>query len=273
MDENANPQGSENPANENIEAAFDQYLERQANAAGDAGSEQQTAAGAENGQPDGASKPAGPEQPGEQEQRFKVKVNGEEREVPLAELVKGYQLESDYRIKTSQVAEQSRTAQAQIQQAQAVQAQYAQALQVQMQYLATMRPQPPDPALIETDPVGFLRQQQAMQSWQGQMQRAQQESHQLQLIHSAQEAQAAQAALSAQAEQLIRAIPEWSDAEKAKAGKADVIKFLRSSGFSDEEINNARDHRAVLMARKAMLYDQMMEKQASTTARVANLPP
>lgn len=273
MEDTVNPQGNESPAPINIEAAFDDYLKRQANPASDEGSVEQPAQGADTGQPDSDAKPDAPEDAPAEEQRFKVKVNGEEKEVPLSELLKGYSLESDYRIKTSQVAEQARAAQAQYQQAQALQAHYAQALQTYQQQLQSVRPQPPDPAMIESDPVGYLRQQQAFSTWQGQMQQAQAEQQQLGQMQQMQQAQYLQATLAQQAEMMVKAIPEWADAAKAQAGKAELSSWLEKQGYAPEEVGAIADHRAVAMARKAMLYDQLMAKQADAAKKVANLPP
>lgn len=266
MDDNANPEaaGSENPAPINIEAAFDDYLKRQAEppAAGEGEREPQ---------------PANPEpaaEPEPEEQQFTVKVNGEERQVPLSELVKGFQLESDYRIKTSQAAEQARAAQEQMQQAQQLQAQYSQALQTYAQQLQAMQPQPPDASLIDADPVGYLRQQQAYQNWQQQMMRVQGEQLQFAELQRQQQEAFSRDTLAKEAELLSKAIPDWSDAEKAKTEKAALTKYLKDViGFDDARIASVSDHRAVVMARKAMLYDQLMSKQAAVTEKVAKLPP
>ena len=271
MDETANPQGSESPAPDNIEAAFDKYLKRQAEPAAAQDGDGKPAEGADKGQPDSDAEPAA--QDDEQEQRFKVKVNGEEREVPLSELLKGYSLESDYRVKTSQIAEQARAVQAQAAQAQALQAHYAQQLQTYQSQLAQMQPAPPDPNLIQSDPVSFLQQQQAYQSWQQQMQAVHAERQQLEQQTQMQQMQSRQALLAQQAELLTKAIPDWADESKAKAEKASLSEYLTKLGFSREEVGQVADHRAVVMARKAMLYDQLMTKQADATKKVASLPP
>lgn len=270
MDETANPTGSESPASDNIEAAFDEYLKRQANPAGDSDGDP-PAEGAGDGQP--ASDAEQAKQDAAEEQRFKVKVNGEEREVPLSELLKGYQLESDYRVKTSQVAEQARAAQAQAAQAQALQAHYAQQLQAYQAQLSQMQPAPPDPMLIQSDPVAFLQQQQAYQSWQQQMQAVQAEAQQVEQQRQAQLAQARQALLAEQSDLLMKAIPEWSDSAKAQAEKSALAEYLAKSGYGQDEIGQVADHRALVVARKAMLYDQLMSKQADATKKVATLPP
>ena len=273
-EENANPSGSENQAPIDIEAAFDDYLQRQAEPAGEEGDDKQPAPEAEAGQSESEAKQDAPESAETEEQRFTVKVNGEEREIPLSELLKGYQLESDYRIKTSQVAEQARAAQAQFQHAQQMQEQYAQALQVYGRQLQQMQPQAPDPALIDADPVAYLRQQQAFQNWQGQMQRVQIEQSQMSAMQQQEESTRQQQALANETDLLLKAIPEWSDKAKAQAGKNEVSKYLKEViGFNDIQVSAVEDHRAVLLARKAMLYDQLMSKQANVTEKVAKLPP
>lgn len=271
MDENVNPeQGNENPEPNNPEAAFEAYLARQAAGADASDADTPNDQGAREGQPDA---PADDAAAGAPEQRFKVKVNGEERDIPLSELVKGYQLESDYRVKTSQVAEQSRAAQAQFQQAQQLQAHYAQQLQVYQQQLAQMQPAPPDPALIDADPVGYLRQQRAFEGWQAQMRQAHAESQQLQANQAAQAQHFAQTRLAEQADLLAKALPDFADPEKGQAVRAQVAQFLQKSGFSEQEYAAITDHRAVMLAHKAMLYDQMIAKAAKATDKVANLPP
>ena len=273
MDETANQVGSESPEPINIEAAFDDYLTRQATGAGDSDSEKQPAAGADDGQPAGDAKPDAEAATDANEQRFKVKVNGEEREVPLTELVKGYQLESDYRIKTSQTAEQSRAAQEQFTQAQAMQQHYGQQLAQYQQQLAQMQPQAPDPALIESDPVSYLRQQQAWQGWQGQMQRTQYEGQQLQAQQAQQQRQFTSQHLAQQAELLGKAHADFADPVKSATLKSELSSYLQKSGYSGAEVSGVTDHRAVVMARKAMLYDQMTAKQSATADKLVNLPP
>lgn len=263
-EETANPQGSESQPIDNIEAAFDTYLNRQA---------QPVEATSEEEQPEEKAKPETEEEPSGEEQRYTVKINGEDKEVTLDELLKGYSMEADYRVKSSQVAEQRREAQALAQQAQAERQQYAQALQMYQQQLVQMQPPPPDPAMIESDPVGYLRQQQAYSAWQGQMQRTAQEQHALSQRMQAEQEQAQAKRLQSETDALLAAIPEWKDEAKANAGKAELTVFLQKLGYSQDEIASAQDHRAIVMARKAMLYDQMVSKQKVAADKVAKLPP
>ena len=274
MDDNANPTGSENPSPNDPAAAFAQYLERQANPAGDDDDKKQPEPEAsKTGQSETEAKPNADDTAEAEEQRFKVKINGEDKEVPLSELLKGYSLESDYRVKSSQVAEQRRAAEAQLQQAAQERQQYQQALQTYQQRLASVQPSPPDPALIESDPVGYLRQQQAFSGWQQQMQQAQWEQQQLSQRAQMEQEQAMESRISQERDALLAAIPDWKDEAKAKAGKADLSAYLEKSGYKPGEIAQAVDHRSIVLAHKAMLYDQMVAKQATATNKVANLPP
>lgn len=268
MDETVNPQGNESPAPMDVEAAFDDYLKRQANPAG-ADGEKANAEGAGDGQPEAEADAQ--EAAEAEEQRFKVKVNGEEREVPLSELLKGYSLESDYRVKTSQVAEQARHAQAQYQQAQAERQHYAQAIEI----FLTQVPQvaPPDPSLIEADPVEYLRQQRSFENSIAQRQYAQQEHQRVQQIQAYEQQQAMQSFIAQQQEALLNAVPEWKDEVKRAEGTKAVRSWLGQQGFNNDEISNVADARMVQVARKAMLYDQMMAKQTQATQKVASLPP
>jgi len=268
MDETVNPQGNESPQEPfNPEAAFESYLERQATGAVDDGADPQQQAS------DGDAKPDESAQDDANEQRFTVKVNGEEREVSLAELQKGYQLESDYRIKTSQAAEQARAAQEQFAQAQAMQQHYGAQLQQYQQRLAQMQPAQPDPSLIDSDPVNYLRQQQAWQAWQGQMMRTQQEAQAFTAQQEARKKQYFEQQVSEQAQLLAKADADFSDPAKAEQVKQGLAKYLKSTGYSDEEVSGVTDHRAVVLAKKAMLYDQMMVKQQNVNQKVVNLPP
>lgn len=272
MDDTANPAaGSESPAFDNPESAFEHLLTRQAAAeAGDG--ERQPDAGADDGQPDEGDAPADDAAEEQEEQRFKVKINGEEREVPLSELLKGYSLESDYRVKTSRLAEEARAAQAQYQQAQAMQQQYAQVLQQHQTQLAQMMPQPPDPSLIQSDPVAFLQQQQAYQSWQVQMQRVQQEQYQLTQQQQAQQ-QAMRAESATRAADVLKAeISGWEPGNELDVKLSDYAEKHSFDRAALVDVITANPKAGVIL-HKAMLYDQLMAKQGETSKKLAAVPP
>lgn len=55
---------------------------------------------------------------------------------------------------------------------------------------------------------------------------------------------------------MLEALPTWRDADKRTAEQKEVAQFLLSNGYSAADINGLYDHRAVLLARKAMLWDK-----------------
>lgn len=59
---------------------------------------------------------------------------------------------------------------------------------------------------------------------------------------------------------LLEKVPDWKDAKRAQAESAELREYLTDLGYDPEEVNGVTDHRAVLLARKAMLYDRMAAK-------------
>lgn len=78
--------------------------------------------------------------------------------------------------------------------------------------------------------------------------------------------------LTAEQETLLEKLPEWQDEEVAKTEQAAVGEYLVSLGFSPEEVSKTYDHRQVIMARKAMLFDQLSSKAAPAKKKL-NLVP
>jgi hypothetical protein len=64
-------------------------------------------------------------------------------------------------------------------------------------------------------------------------------------------------------QKLLEAVPEWADPEKGTQERQAVKKYLQEIGFSNDEVSQIYDHRAVLVARDAMRYRQMMAKKQS----------
>ena len=65
---------------------------------------------------------------------------------------------------------------------------------------------------------------------------------------------------------------EWTNPDKRKAFQSDVKKVLQDVGFSEDEFAGVTDARALLVARKAALYDKLMAQQ-SKIADAKKTPP
>lgn len=126
--------------------------------------------------------------------------------------------------------------------------------------------------LKASDPAEWAVRRQEMTERQARIREMRQQAAQrLQAMQREQQSQQAKALseqLKREHEALNAAIPEWRDAEKAKAEKQALRDYLSSSGFTADELEAAYDHRALVLARKAMLYDQQQRKADAARKKV-----
>ena len=209
----------------------------------------------------------------EQPQVFTVKVDGKEIEVTLDELQQGYSRTQDYTRKTQQIAETRKAVEAEAAAIRAEREQYAQLLGALQQQLESAGEQPVDwDRLYAEDPIEWVRQRELARDKQERQAAIQSEQQRLSQLTQKQREEEFKATLAKESEALIQAIPEWKDANKAKAEKALLIEFGQKVGYSEDELKNVFDHRAVLTLRKAALYDQMMSKRKDIKPVVNNGP-
>jgi len=209
----------------------------------------------------------------EQPQVFSVKVDGKEVEVTLDELQKGYSRTQDYTRKTQQIAEVRKQTEAELSAVRAEREQYAQllsALESQVQQVA--QPNIDWDRLYQEDPIEWVRQREVMRDNQEKAAAIQSEKQRLSQLSQQEQAQFMQQKLQHEQEALLAAIPDWKDAKKAQAEKALLVEFGQKIGFTPDELKSVVDHRAVLMLRKAALYDQMMSKRGNIKPVTNNGP-
>jgi len=203
------------------------------------------------------------EEAAQQAQTFRVKVDGEEVEVPLDELLKGYSRTADYTRKTQAIAEARKQAEAEASLAREERQRYAQTLEVLDAQLRTLQPPEIDwDRLYKENPVEWVRQREIQRTRQEQA--AWVQSQRAALVQKQeQEEQVEQAqTLEVERAKLFEALPEWRDADKARAEKAKIVSYATERlGFSVEEISDIYDARAVVALRKAMLFDELMSKR------------
>lgn len=75
-----------------------------------------------------------------------------------------------------------------------------------------------------------------------------------------------------QAQVLLEKLPEWQDAKVADTEKAEIADYLFRQGYVPQELDGLIDHRQVLIARKAMLYDKSRGQVDTAKKRVAKVP-
>jgi hypothetical protein len=194
---------------------------------------------------------------------FRVKVDGEEVDVPLDELLKGYSRTADYTRKTQAIAEARKQAEAEAALAREERQRYAQTLEALDASLKSLQPPEVDwDRLYQENPVEWVRQRELVRTRQEQAAWVQSQKQALVEKQQQEERIEAEKTLESERSKLLEALPEWRDADKARAEKAKIVSYATEKlGFSVEEISDIYDARAVLALRKAMMFDEMMSKR------------
>jgi len=281
MSENTNPQGSVDTSVQGAANAFMSFLEPQAEEAKaqpEASAEEQQEYSAEpefEEQDVSAEEADSQDEVVEEQPRYRVKVSGEEVEVSLDELLNGYSRTADYQKKTQSLAEQRKSVEAErikIDEAAKTRETYAQRLQV-IEQLLQQQDQGQDLASLKSeDPIAYavamaekMERDKQLQAVQMEKQRVQQEqqSHQQALL---------QQHIKQEQQKLVEAIPEFKDEVKAEVVRRDIRNYAKSIGFSDQELSQVYDSRAVQTLYKAMQYEKLMANKGAATKKVATAP-
>lgn len=198
------------------------------------------------------------------EQKFKVRVDGEEQEVTASELIAGYQRGADYTRKTQALAEDRRRVDAVGRQAMAERGAYTQLLGQVAAYLESQAPaEDLVNRLMLEDPVEGFRAKTVRDGILGKAKEF--ADGYAAMVQGAQRQLALERAdeMREAVKRLPELIPEWGkDAqimqrERAAIGEA----MVRDWGFTAEELDEITDPRAMAIARKAMLWDQLQAKK------------
>ncbi|HEY6028331.1 MAG TPA: hypothetical protein VIV09_15650, partial [Pseudolabrys sp.] len=97
------------------------------------------------------------------------------------------------------------------------------------------------------------------------------EQSRVQALQKQQEEQSLAKYVAEENQKVLDKIPAWKDKAKAKAAIADLRDYAKSEGWTDEELDQARDSRAVIALYKAMQFDKLAKTQVPRP--VANRGP
>jgi len=212
---------------------------------------------------------------------YTVKVDGEEVDVSADELIAGYQRQSDYTRKTQGVAEDRKTVEAERQQFATAQQELHQMrehlagrLQLAEQMLQTGagEPEPNWDQLRDDDPMEYMVQRDRFRDRQEQQRQITQEREALQAQHNAAAQQQWAQHLQNEQVALLERIPEWTDDNVAKEEKSAVITYAQRAGFTEQELAQASDSRAIAIMRKAMLFDELQNATPKAKAKTKAAP-
>ena len=280
MTTDTNPNGSDTQSNGTINEAQNAFYglmggdEAPEEGQAEAQPEQENEQGVEQqeGQEDDGSEESDSDQ---DEQRFQVKVGGEEKELTLTELKSLAQQGADYTKKTQQVAEQRKALQAEqqaIEEAKYMRDAYAERLQAMEQLLNAQQPVEDLESLKDSDPIGYAVRVAEMSQNKEKLYAIQAERQRIAELQQAEQQQGMQQYLSQQAAVLSESLPEYSDPVKGEALRSDLRTFAKNLGFSDQELSAVRDARHVMALYKAMQYDKLQQSKPQLNKRVSEPP-
>jgi hypothetical protein len=207
---------------------------------------------------------------------MRVKVDGKEMEVPLADIVKNFGLERHFQSKSVAFAEQQKAWETERAQAQ-------QALQQHLGQAETLAKLAHQQLLAEyqgidwnqlrvQDPIQwavrnqeFNQKANAIQAHLGQVQQAQQQQQQ-----QGQQAQAQQ--LQKERERMYEVRPEWRDDTQFQSARTEMTAYAQKLGFTPAEISSIFDHRYMCVLHDAARFAALQAQSPQAVKRVRAAP-
>lgn len=194
-----------------------------------------------------------PEGDTEQEvQKYKVKVDGEEFEVPLDELKLGYMRESDYRKKTSKAAEMRKELESKLTSLDEKVKDAEALLEIDLNFMESEEGK----QLREENPEKYLKRVESIQKKADKLKSYKEEKQKRESETKAERIKREQELLKAK-------ISDWLDEDiKAKESK-EIVSYLKKQGYTEEEIAGLEDHRIFVTARDAVKLEKIMNQDLS----------
>jgi hypothetical protein len=262
--ENTNPTGSESLDVNQAASAFEGMM-------GD--SEEADNSQAE-GQPEDQQETDEVEYEEETKPRYKVKASGEEVEVELDELIKGYQQGTDYTKKSQALAEQRKAFEAERGHLEYVKQErqaYAQKLHALDSFLSQQGQGVNLDVLRETDPIGYAVAVAEQSQREKQIAVVRNEQQRIAQQQQAEHQSSLQNHLRQESEKLVSLIPELATPQ-GDAVRKQIRDYAKSVGWTDQELGSVYDSRAVQTLYKAMKYEQLQKSKPELTKKLLAAP-
>jgi len=212
-----------------------------------------------------------------------TKVNGEERQATIKDLIAHYQKGESADLKLMDLSEQRKkfeTETSQLKEQLNQEWGRIQALNQELQNMLSGDDARDLEALRYSDPAEYAarvadRQQRLTRAEHLRQQMTQEQAKKINENY--------QRTVETEKRRLLQALPEWQDDKTATKENAMVRNYLKDQGFQDWEIDGkiengviahtgVVDHRAIVIARKAMLYDQSKSGSQPKKAKLKSLP-
>jgi hypothetical protein len=216
----------------------------------------------------------------EQPQKFTAKVDGQDVEVTLEELLKGYSFTEHNTRKSQSIAaekaaldaERKAFQESEVAKVREERSQYAQYLEQFKTALVALHPTEPDWTTLRSQ-VSADEFAAELLSWQ-QTQKRIETTTKEQAKVADQQQQDAEAGFRTYLQQeralLEEALPEIKDPVKDAALAKDLREYAVAQGFTEQEFKATTNHRMLVLAHKAMLYDRSKAEKPKIENKIAN---
>jgi hypothetical protein len=212
-----------------------------------------------------------------------TKVNGEEREATIKDLVANFQKGESADIKLMELADERKHFNTDLENAKDQLTQEwsrAQALNDELQRMLTGDDNAEIESLRHSDPGEYAAR---MAEKQSRLQKAQKIQNDLQSENANKLITQYQQRVGTERAKLVESIPSWADDKVRETEALKMRKYLKAEGFKDFEIdgqiNNGQlqhagmiDHRLIVMANKARMFDEARKGAEPKKKRMKTLP-
>jgi len=209
-----------------------------------------------------------------QQALYKVKVDNEEIEVTLDEALQGYQRQQAFTKRSMELAEQRKAAEQEAAEAKQARDYYAQQLEVLSQQISQTIPQEPDwvglAKEVTAEEYNAIRAE--YDTRKANLEKVEQERQAVAQQQAAENEKYLKEHLAAQRAEMLNRIPQWKDEERRNDERVKVIQYAESVGFSQQEIEQATDARAIELLYKAMQWDNLQRKKPTAKKRTKQAP-
>lgn len=201
-----------------------------------------------------------------------VKIDGKEEQIPLEEAIRGYQRHADYSRNMNKLSQDMKSLEAELAEVKTERAQYAELLTALESQIAQSGEQEPDwDKLYAENPLEYVRQKDLWRDRRERMEAISVEKQRLAELHAREQAETLANIVATSKARLIEAMPDWKDPKRWEQDRNAIRDYGLKLGFSEEELAQAYDHRAVVALYKAMKYDSIMAKRPQPQQK-ANAP-
>lgn len=211
----------------------------------------------------------------EQPSVYTVKVDGEEYEVTLDELRSGYSRQQHFTKRSQELAEQRKAFEQEAEQVKQYRDYYAQQLEQLGNQLQQTIPSEPDWTALsqQYEAKELFAMKAEYDKRKEEIARVEQERERIAQQQQAEAQQQMQQHLAAQKSEMLERVPAWRDEGRRNKERLEVIKYAQDViGFSEQEIANASDARAIEMLYKAWQYDKLQKDAPAVKKKVQSAP-